>query len=99
MQTGLFGITRFCNEEPFRTPVALPNIPYSAVTDKDGIAIIRNVPAITRGIEVSHPHFQVPIQEPQGWRDRHIRMDFAPGKTNQIELILEPIGRSFIGGH
>jgi RNA polymerase sigma factor (sigma-70 family) len=99
MQTGIFGQVQVSNEEPFRTPDALPKIPYSATTDKNGIAIIRNVPAITRGMEVDHPQFQVPVQEPKGWRDRHIRTSFSPGATNTFELVLEPKGKDYIGGN
>jgi hypothetical protein len=99
MQTGIFGQVRVSNEEPFRTPVALPHIPYSAITDKNGSAVIRNVPAITRGMEVEAAQFQVPLQEPNGWRDRHIRMKFSPGTTNKFELTLEPKGKDYIGGN
>ena len=99
MQTGIFGQVRVSNEEPFRKPVALPHIPYSATTDKNGSAVIRNVPAITRGMEVDAAQFQVPLQEPNGWRDRHIRMKFSPGTTNKFELTLEPKGKDYIGGN
>jgi beta-lactamase regulating signal transducer with metallopeptidase domain len=97
MQTGIFGRVRSFNEEPFKTPVALPDLSYSATTDKNGVAVIRNVPAITRGMEVYHPQFQVPLQEPNGWRDRHVRVQFSPGTTNNFELTLEPKGKDFIG--
>ena len=98
MQTGIFGQVRVSNEEPFRTPETLPNVPYSATTDKNGFAVIRNVPAITRGLEVAHPQFQVPLQEPKGWRDRYIRIKFSAGTINKFELMLEPKGKDFIGG-
>jgi hypothetical protein len=48
-------------------------------------------------MEVVHPQFQVPLQEPNGWRDRHIRTSFSPGTTNKYELTLEPKGKAFIG--
>ena len=99
MQTGIFGQVHISNEEPFRTPVELPKIPYSATTDKNGVAVIRNVPGITRGMDVYHPQFQVPLQEPKGWRDRHIRVKFSPGTTNKIELTLEPKGKDYIGSN
>jgi hypothetical protein len=96
---GIFGNTRQSNEEPFRTLAPLPDVPYSATTDKNGVAVIRNVPATTRGMEVYHPQFQVPLQEPKGWRDRHIRMTFSPGTTNKFELTLEPKGKDYIGNN
>jgi RNA polymerase sigma factor (sigma-70 family) len=94
---GILGNLRQSSEEPFRTMPPLPNVPYSATTDKNGVAVIRNIPATTRGMEVYHPQFQVPLQEPKGWRDRHIRMDFSPGTTNTFELVLEPKGKDYIG--
>ena len=99
MQTGIFGQVHISNEEPFRNPVELPKIPYSATTDKNGVAVIRNVPGITRGMDVYHPQFQVPLQEPKGWRDRYIRVKFSPGTTNKIELTLEPKGKDYIGSN
>jgi beta-lactamase regulating signal transducer with metallopeptidase domain len=96
---GIFGLMRQSSEEPFRTLSPLPDVPYSATTDKNGVAIIQNVPAITHGMEVNHPQFQVPLQEPNRWRDRHIRVQFSPGTTNKMELALEPKGKDFIGNH
>jgi hypothetical protein len=94
---GIFGWMKQSSEEPFRTLAPLPELPYSATTDRNGVAIIRNVPAITHGMEVYHPQFQVPLQEPKGWRDRYIRVQFSPGITNKFELTLEPKGKDFIG--
>jgi hypothetical protein len=96
---GIFGNARPSSEEPFRTMAPLPNVPYSATTDKNGFAVIRNIPASDRGMDAFHPHYQVPLQEPKGWRDRHIRFTFAPGETNHYDLMLEPKGKSFIGSH
>ena len=94
---GIFGNMRTSSEEPFRTMAPLPNIPYSATTDKNGFAVIRNIPASDRGMEAYHPQYQVPLQEPKGWRDRHIRTSYSPGATNRYELILEPKGKDYIG--
>jgi len=96
---GIFGSLRKSSEEPYRQMVPLPDVKYSATTDSNGVAIIRNIPATARGMEVFHPQYQVPLQEPKGWRDRHIRMAFASGTTNKYELILEPKGKDFIGGN
>jgi hypothetical protein len=70
---------------------------FSGKTDQNGRLVIKNIPAETRGIEVDHPQFQVPLQEPKGWRDRHIRAVFSPGTTNKLHLTLEPKGKDFIG--
>jgi len=84
---GIFGEMRHSSEEPFRKLAPVTNL-YSATTDKNGVAVIRNVPAINRFMEVYHPQFQVPLQDP--WRDRNIRLKFAPGETNKFDLTLEP---------
>ena len=94
---GIFGNMRTSSEEPFRKMIPLPNIPYSATTDKNGFAVIRNIPASDRGMEVYGPQYQVPLQELKGWRDRHIRTTFSPGMTNKFDLTLEPKGADFIG--
>ena len=78
-------------------PAKLPNIPYSATTDKNGLAVIGNVPAVTWGLEVVDPEFHVPLQEPKGWRDRNIGIKLSSGTSNKFELMLEPKGKDFIG--
>lgn len=95
---GIFGDLRKSSEEPYRTMARLPDVKYSATTDSNGVAIVQNIPATGRGIQVFHPQYQVPLQEPKGWRDRHIRTSFSSGTTNKYELTLEPKGKDFIGG-
>lgn len=91
---GIFGEMRHSSEEPFRTLVPLP-ILYSATTDTNGLAVIRNVPAaITRIMKLNHPQFQIPLQEHQ--RHRNIRLEFSPGATNKLELALESKGKDSI---
>ena len=94
---GIFGDLRRSSEEPFNHLAPLPDVPYSTKTDQDGIAIIRNVPACTSGLELDHPQYQVPIQQPKGWRDRHVRLSFTAGETNHLTMILEPKGTDYIG--
>ena len=94
---GIFGDMRQSSEAPFRTLSPLPDVPYSATTDKNGVAVIHNVPAITRWMDVYHPQFQVPLREPATWRDRSTSMTFSPGVTNRFELTLEPKGADYIG--
>jgi hypothetical protein len=94
---GILGDMKRSSESPFRNLAPLPDVPYSATTDGTGLAIIRNVPASDRGIEVFHPDYQVPLQEPKGWRDRHLRTGFSPGATNRFFLTMEPKGSTYIG--
>jgi hypothetical protein len=93
---GIFGEARRSSEEPFRKLAPLADL-YSATTDTNGVAVVRNVPTITRFMGVYHPQFQVPLQEPKAVRDRFIRAKFTPGTTNEFELILEPKGKDYIG--
>jgi beta-lactamase regulating signal transducer with metallopeptidase domain len=94
---GLFGDMRSSSEEPFNHLAPLPDVVYSAKTGEDGIAVIRNVPACTGGLGFDHPQYQVPLQEPKGWRDRHVRLSFQAGETNHLTMILEPKGTDYIG--
>lgn len=96
---GMFGWMKNSSEEPYREMPHLSDPIFSGQTDKNGKLVIQNLPAETRGMEVDHPQFQVPLQEPNGWRDRHVRVKFSPGTTNKMELILEPKGANFIGSN
>jgi beta-lactamase regulating signal transducer with metallopeptidase domain len=96
---GMFGWVKNSSEEPYREIPHLPDPIFSGQTDKNGKLVIQNFPAEIRGMEVGHPQFQVPLQEPNGWRDRHVRIKFSPGTTNKFELALEPKGKDFIGSH
>jgi len=48
-------------------------------------------------LEVDSTQYQVPLQQPKGWRDRHVRIAFVAGATNHLEMVLEPKGTDFIG--
>lgn len=94
---GIFGLMRTSSEEPLRTVPSLPELRYSATTDENGIAVIRNVPAATGGMDVGHPKFQLPLQDPKGWRSRYLHITCEPGMTNKMELTLELKGTDYIG--
>lgn len=94
---GILGNMRKSSEEPFRKLAPLSDMPYEATTDKNGVAVIRNVPAITDSLVVFDSRFQVPLQDPHGWRDRFVRIHFSPGTTNKFALTLEAKGADFIG--
>jgi beta-lactamase regulating signal transducer with metallopeptidase domain len=96
---GMFGWMKNSSEEPYREMPHLSDPIFSGQTDKNGKLVIQNLPAETHGMEVHHPQFQVPLQEPNGWRDRHVRTVFSPGMTNELKLTLEPKGADFIGNH
>jgi beta-lactamase regulating signal transducer with metallopeptidase domain len=94
---GMFGWTKNSSEEPYRKIPHLSDPIFSGQTDKNGKLVLKDIPAETRGIDVWSKHFQVPLQDVKGWRDRHIRTAFSPGMTNVLNLTLEPMGTDFIG--
>jgi len=93
---GKFGILQ-SSELPLREIPPLPDVPFSGKTDKNGRLVISNLPPEVSGLDVSHPNYQVPLQDLKGWRDRHIRMKFSPGETNVLNLVMESKGTDFIG--
>jgi len=95
---GIFGEMEHSSEEPFRNLNPLPKgrALYSGVTDKKGVVVISNLPAFTRDFQIYHPQFEVPLQDPKGWRNRVVHVRFSPGMTNKLELTLEPKGAEFI---
>jgi len=94
---GMFGWEKDSSEEPYHEISHLSDLVFSGKTDQDGKFVLNNIPPETHGINMDHPQFQVPLQEPNGWRDRNIRMTFSPGVTNHFEIKLEPKGKDFIG--
>jgi hypothetical protein len=95
---GIFGEMEHSSEEPFHNLNPLPRgrALYSGVTDKNGVVVIPNLPAFTRDFQIYHPQFEVPLQDPNGWRNRVVHLKFSPGVTNKMELTLEPKGTEFI---
>ena len=94
---GMFGWIKKSSEEPFREIPHLADPVFSGKTDRNGMLVINNIPAETRAIDVEHPKYQVPLQEPGGWRDRHIRATFSSGATNKLKLAMETKGSDYIG--
>jgi hypothetical protein len=94
---GPFGWMKNSSEEPYREIPHLSDPIFSGQTDKNGKLVLNNIPAETRGIDIDHPRFQVPLQDVNGWRDRHVRAVFSPGMTNELNMTLEPKGADFIG--
>ena len=93
---GIFGMMRHSDEAPFNNPPGLSDL-YGAKTDADGIALFTNVPACAASLELLDRHYQVPLQDIHGWRNRVVHFTLSPGRTNHLDLVLEPIGSDFIG--
>jgi len=94
---GMFGWAKNSSEEPYREIPHLSEPVFGGKTDQDGKLVIKNLPSEIHGLDVDHAQYQVPLQEPKGWRDRHIRTEFSPGTTNKLTLALEPKGSDFVG--
>lgn len=95
---GMYGWVKNSSEAPFREIPQLPNLAFSGKTGPDGMLTIRNIPAEAGGgLNIESAHYQVPLQEPKGWRDRHVRARFEPGMINKVDLTLEPKGTDYIG--
>jgi len=95
--TTIFGGTYTTDEEPFRKIEELPSVEtnYLGITDQNGIAILRNLPAFTRWLEVQHPELEEPLRE--GNQSRATRIRLTSGATTKVTITLQPKGKSFIG--
>jgi beta-lactamase regulating signal transducer with metallopeptidase domain len=93
---GIFGMMGRSDEAPFNNPPLLP-ILYDSKTDADGIALFTNVPACAASLHVMDTHYQVPLQDLQGWRNRVVHFTLSAGQTQHLDLPLEPIGSDVIG--
>ncbi len=94
---GPFAWNKKSSEEPYRQIPQLPDPVFSGKTDKEGKLVLANLPAEIRGLDVDDPKYQVPVQQPKGWRDRYIRIKFLPGETNNLTVAMEPKGTDFLG--
>jgi len=94
---GIFGQMRRSSEEPFLTQPPLPKMPLTVTTDRDGVAVVANLPAFTRSLDVDHPDFELPITP--GYDDRAVRSEqpLAPGETRVINVVAQPKGRQLLG--
>jgi hypothetical protein len=93
---GMLGWMTNSSEEPYRQLEHLPDLRFRGTTDSNGKLVLQ-IPAEVHGLDVSHPAYQVPLQDVKGWRDRYIRTEFTPGTTNALNLVMEPKGTDFIG--
>ena len=94
---GIFGEPMTSSEKPFRNLAPLPKLGYTAKTDSFGKVVIKNIPAVNRGLEITHPQYVIPLEEPHGLPNRRVRTDFSPGLTNVVTVTMQPGGKDFIG--
>ena len=94
---GILGTMVSSSESPFLKIDPLPRNVYGATTDKDGQATIPNLPAVKTALEIEDSNYQAQVQQPNGWRDRHVRATFSSGQTLKMDLTLESKGSDFLG--
>jgi hypothetical protein len=94
---GILGIMFTSSESPFTNIAPLPRNVYGATTGSDGKATIPNLPAVKTALDIEDSNYQVQVQQPNGWRDRHVRVTFTAGETKKINLTLEKKGNDFLG--
>ncbi len=94
---GIFGSMSDSSEDPFRKLSPLPPPPYHVLTDQNGLAVLRNIPALGHTLAINHPQFVVPIGKPVGLPDRHVLIHLTPGQTTNVNVTMEPAGKDYIG--
>jgi hypothetical protein len=95
---GNYGWMKDSSELPYREIPPLSGLAFSGKTGPDGVLTIQNIPTETGVyLTIESAHYQVPLQDPKGWRDRHVYARFEPGITNTLIMVLEPKGTDYIG--
>lgn len=94
---GIFGYMRKSSEEPLRKIQPLPELTYSGKTDAHGKVVISNLPAIGRGLDIEHPQYVIPLQEPNGLPNRRVPATLSPGQMTTVTVTMQPAGKDFIG--
>jgi hypothetical protein len=94
---GPFAWKKDFSEEPFRQIPHLSDLDFSGKTDSNGKLVLANLPPEVRGLDIDSQDYQVPLQQPKSWRDRHVRARFSPGETNELHMVMERKGSDFIG--
>jgi beta-lactamase regulating signal transducer with metallopeptidase domain len=92
---GIFGEMEHSSEEPLRRLDPLPELPYSASTDRDGRVVMPDLPSCTRGLGVEHADWVLPLDPSQ--HDRWVRFSLQPGEKELLRLTLVPKGTDFLG--
>jgi hypothetical protein len=75
----------------------LPDLNFSRTTDANGKLVWSNLPSEEHDLDMGSRDYQVPLQLTNSWRDRHVRVTFSPGMTNEMHMVMEPKGTDYIG--
>jgi hypothetical protein len=64
---------------------------FEGVSDRDGLAVIPNLPATVKQFSVEHPRFTLPaLGTPGGGKHRAANITLIAGETNRASVQLEP---------
>lgn len=69
---------------------------FEAVTDSNGVALLRNLPVETDAFMVSHADFELPVRMDSGEPTRARSVRLTPGETNHETVTLQKRGTEFI---
>jgi beta-lactamase regulating signal transducer with metallopeptidase domain len=112
MPTGsrVFGGGGSSSEASFRhlPPLPEPRPMYIVSTDKNGIAVLRNLPAFTQFWGLEHAQYEIRFDDAASSAgitrfqappplNRYAQLTLSPGLTTQVEVALQPKGRESRG--
>lgn len=69
---------------------------FHAISDKQGIAVVRNLPAFRQSFNVSHPQYEMPINRTSGNNDRQAKVDLQPGETSKTTVTMQKLGTELL---
>ncbi|MDD5010902.1 MAG: hypothetical protein PHQ00_02135 [Phycisphaerae bacterium] len=69
---------------------------FTATTDENGTAIIRNLPGYSANFEVVHLDYELPIKTEFDYGRREARAELSAGKTSTIAVVMQKKGKEFL---
>jgi beta-lactamase regulating signal transducer with metallopeptidase domain len=101
----LFAKTVRASDASFRTLPVVPDPVFTATTNPDGVAELRNVPSFEAHLTVMHDTLEVPLRsgtqaDVRGFRqppNRWVDLMLLPGQDATVEVALHPKGHEFLG--
>jgi hypothetical protein len=96
----VFGENLFNSEDFFRDGIPtdlgairkLTEGDFRTVSDSNGMALVRNLPAGSQSYRVSHTNYAMPISRVGGGAQRSASVDLSPGGTGRVTVILQKMG-------
>jgi hypothetical protein len=70
---------------------------FAAITNDEGIAIVRNLPGYSANFEVTHLDYELPIKTDYGYGRREVRAELSVGQTTAVTVTMQKKGKEFLG--